>query len=200
MIDMELELEEERICEEDEENRFELNVEDKVLYVENGEMSELLGIVQEELWSLVELDVVGNRLLVLLLEWDLDVAKPVEAVNAEVWNTEGLCGIDDDTIDLLFNEDSDWRGLLEEGFNEVAVFEVNWILGWVRLELENWGDKDSDEECPLEDCRLDLELDWLENEVLADCLMNLLVDLETEGTVLRDLLVEEVASGILLEV
>ena len=50
---------------------------------------------------------VGNRLLVLLLEWDLDVAKPVEAVNAEVWNTEGLCGIDDDTIDLLFNEDSD---------------------------------------------------------------------------------------------
>ena len=49
MIDMELELEEERICEEDEENRFELNVEDKVLYVENGEMSELLGIVQEEL-------------------------------------------------------------------------------------------------------------------------------------------------------
>jgi len=68
MIDMELELEEERICEEDEENRVELDVEDKLLYVKIGEMNELLGVVQDKLRSFVELDVVGNKLLVLLLE------------------------------------------------------------------------------------------------------------------------------------
>jgi len=50
------------------------------------------------------------------------VAKPVEAVDTEVWNAEELCDVDDDTIDLLLDEDSD---LLEEEFNEVAVFEVN---------------------------------------------------------------------------
>jgi hypothetical protein len=46
------------------------------------------------------------------------------------------------------------------------------------------GAKDSEEECPFEECRLDVELEWPEAEELEVCLMIILVWLEMEGDVL----------------
>lgn len=46
------------------------------------------------------------------------------------------------------------------------------------------GANDSEEECLLEDCRLDVELERLEAEELEVCLTIVLVGLEMEGDVL----------------
>jgi hypothetical protein len=108
MVDLELELENEGIREDDEESSFELDWEDKVLCEEDEGPSELLGVVKDELWNAVELDVVEDELfLLLLLEKDLVMTELVEVVDAEVCDIEELCEIEDDTDKLLFDEDVD---------------------------------------------------------------------------------------------
>jgi hypothetical protein len=105
MVDLELELENEGIREEDEERSFELDGEDKVLCGEDEDPSELLAVVEDELRTSIELDVVEDELfLLLLLEKDLDMT---EVVDAEVCDIKELCEIEDNKIKLFFDEDVD---------------------------------------------------------------------------------------------
>jgi hypothetical protein len=120
-----------------------------------------------------------------------ELVEVVEVVNAEVCDVEELCEIEDNAIKLLFNDDVDWRDLVEESLDDVNVFEDEDTLEcWVKLELETLGANDSEEECLLEDCRLDVELERLEAEELEVCLTIVLVGLEMEGDVLWDLMGE----------
>jgi hypothetical protein len=82
--------------------------EDKVFCEEDEDPSELLGVVEDELWNAIELDVVEDEpFFLLLLEKYLDMTELVEVVDAEVCDIKDLCEIEDNTIKLLFDEDVD---------------------------------------------------------------------------------------------
>ncbi len=51
------------------------------------------------------------------------MAELVDAVDVEICDIKELCEIDDDTIELLFDKDLNWKNLVEDSLDDVDFFE-----------------------------------------------------------------------------